>query len=78
MATKIRYLGVAAFEITNSDGVVVLVDPYIDENVASPIKTSDLKRVDLILVTHGAVPITWGTQQSYPRGSTHPSFAAQM
>jgi L-ascorbate metabolism protein UlaG (beta-lactamase superfamily) len=54
MATKIRYLGVAAFEITNSDGVVVLVDPYIDENVASPIKTSDLKRVDLILVTHGA------------------------
>ena len=54
MATKIRYLGVAAFEITNSDGVVALVDPYIDDNVASPIKTSDLKRVDLILVTHGA------------------------
>jgi len=54
MATKIRYLGVAAFEITNSDGVVVLVDPYIDENVSSPIKTSDLKRVDLILVTHAA------------------------
>jgi len=54
MATKIRFLGVAAFEITNSDGVVALVDPYIDENVASPIRTSDLKRVDLILVTHAA------------------------
>jgi L-ascorbate metabolism protein UlaG (beta-lactamase superfamily) len=55
MATKIRFLGIAAFEITNSDGVVALIDPLIDENVASPIKTSELKRVDLILVTHGAV-----------------------
>ena len=54
MATKIRFFGVAAFEITNEQGVVVLIDPVIDENVASPIKTSDLKRVDLILVTHGA------------------------
>jgi L-ascorbate metabolism protein UlaG (beta-lactamase superfamily) len=54
MATRIRFLGVAAFEITNSDGVVTLVDPYIDENVASPISTSDLQRVDLVLVTHGA------------------------
>ena len=53
MATKIRFLGVAAFEITSSNGTVALVDPYL-ENAASPISESDLDRVDLVLVTHGA------------------------
>jgi L-ascorbate metabolism protein UlaG (beta-lactamase superfamily) len=53
MVTKIRFLGVAAFEITSSNGVVALVDPYL-ENAASPISASDLERVDLVLVTHAA------------------------
>jgi L-ascorbate metabolism protein UlaG (beta-lactamase superfamily) len=53
MATKIRFLGVAAFEITSSNGTVALVDPYL-ENAASPISASDLERVDLVLVTHGS------------------------
>jgi len=52
MKTKIRFLGVAAFEITNSLGNVILIDPFLDENPASPVKVADLKRVDLVLVTH--------------------------
>jgi len=53
MVTKIRFLGVAAFEITSSSGTVTLVDPYLN-NAVSPLRTSDLNRVDLVLVTHGA------------------------
>lgn len=52
MKTKIRFLGVAAFEITNTQGNVILIDPFLDENPASPVKVADLKRVDLVLVTH--------------------------
>jgi L-ascorbate metabolism protein UlaG (beta-lactamase superfamily) len=52
MSTKIRFLGIAAFEITNSIGQVILVDPFLDQNPASPIKADDLERVDLILITH--------------------------
>jgi L-ascorbate metabolism protein UlaG (beta-lactamase superfamily) len=52
MTTKIRFLGIAAFEITNSRGQVILIDPYLDENPASPVKVADLERVDLVLVTH--------------------------
>jgi len=53
MVTKIRFLGVAAFEITSSNGTVALVDPYL-KNAVSPVRVSDLERVDLVLVTHGA------------------------
>lgn len=52
MKTKIRFLGVAAFEITNTQGNVILIDPFLDENPASPVKAADLKRVDLVLITH--------------------------
>jgi len=54
VATRLRFFGVSAFEITNSQGTRVLVDPYLDGNSASPIKSDDLERVDLILVTHAA------------------------
>jgi L-ascorbate metabolism protein UlaG (beta-lactamase superfamily) len=52
MTTRIRFLGIAAFEITNIQGQVILIDPFLDENPASPVKVEDLKRVDLVLVTH--------------------------
>lgn len=52
MATKIEFLGVATYRITNSQGKVILIDPFLNENPVSPLKTKDLKRVDLILVTH--------------------------
>lgn len=52
MATQIEYLSMGAYRITSSEGKVILVDPYLDENPASPIKVGDLERVDLICVTH--------------------------
>jgi L-ascorbate metabolism protein UlaG (beta-lactamase superfamily) len=55
MTTKIRFLGLAAFEITNMQGQVILVDPCLSDNSASPVQVDDLQRVDLVCVTHLAV-----------------------
>jgi L-ascorbate metabolism protein UlaG (beta-lactamase superfamily) len=46
--TKLRYLGHAAFEIS-SDKIIVYVDPFLEN---SPIKVSDIKKADFILVSH--------------------------
>ena len=55
MTTRIRFFGVAAFEITNSQGQVILIDPYLDDNPASPVRVRDLQQVDLVLATHLAL-----------------------
>jgi L-ascorbate metabolism protein UlaG (beta-lactamase superfamily) len=52
MSTTIRFLGIAAFEITLADGRVVLIDPCLEANPASPVSVEELERVDLLLVTH--------------------------
>ncbi len=54
MATKLRFFGYSAFEIVNSRDIRILIDPYLDQNPVTPVKTSDLEKVDLILVTHAA------------------------
>lgn len=54
MEDKIKFLGIAAFQITTSKGKEILIDPYISENSAAPYGIEDLKAVDLILVSHGA------------------------
>src|ERR671933_1354639 len=54
MATQIRFLGVAAYEIVTSWGQHILIDPFLDENPGSPVKSHELGQVDLILVTHAA------------------------
>ena len=38
--TKFRFLGVAAYEIITSKGQHILVDPFLDENPGSPIKSA--------------------------------------
>ena len=53
--TQIRYFGVAAYEIITSDNKHVLIDPFLDDNPGSPIKSDQLAQVDLILVSHAAV-----------------------
>jgi len=55
MTTRIRFFGIAAFEITNSQGQVILIDPYLDDNPASPVRVRDLQQVDLVLATHLAL-----------------------
>jgi L-ascorbate metabolism protein UlaG (beta-lactamase superfamily) len=52
MSTKIQFLGIAAFRITLPDGRVVLIDPCLSKNPASPLQPGELEQVDLILVTH--------------------------
>ena len=55
MSTRIKFLGIAAFEVTLPDDRVVLIDPCLDENPASPIKAADLRQVDMLLITHLAM-----------------------
>jgi L-ascorbate metabolism protein UlaG (beta-lactamase superfamily) len=54
MTTRIRFFGAAAFEVVTPHGLRVLIDPFLDDNPASPVKSNDLEKVDLVLVTHGA------------------------
>ncbi len=53
---ELLWYGQAAFRIATPGGKVVLVDPFITRNPATPAALKDLAklgRVDLILVTHG-------------------------
>ena len=52
--TRIRFFGVAAYELTTSEGKKILVDPFLDENPGSPVKSAELGRVDVVLVSHAA------------------------
>jgi L-ascorbate metabolism protein UlaG (beta-lactamase superfamily) len=46
--TKIRYLGHAAFEISN-DSIIVYIDPFLEN---SPISVSDIKKANFVLISH--------------------------
>lgn len=52
MAHSVRWLGHAACQITTEKGVVILIDPWISGNPSCPVKKEDIKRADLILITH--------------------------
>ena len=54
MKTRIRFFGVAAYEIVTRQGQHILIDPFLDDNPGSPVKSGQLERVDLILVSHAA------------------------
>lgn len=52
--TRFQFFGFSTFLITTDDGKNVLIDPYIDDNPAAPMKAADLPKIDLVLVSHGA------------------------
>jgi L-ascorbate metabolism protein UlaG (beta-lactamase superfamily) len=52
--TKFEFFGAAAYRITNRQGKIILIDPFLNDNNASPLKVKDLDRVDLMLITHAA------------------------
>src|SRR5262245_49354646 len=52
--TRIRFFGVAAYEIVISDGRRILIDPFLDENPGCPVRADELERPDVILVSHAA------------------------
>jgi L-ascorbate metabolism protein UlaG (beta-lactamase superfamily) len=54
MAVRLRFFGVAAYEIVTSEGKHVVIDPFLNKNQFSPVKAGELKRVDLLLLTHNA------------------------
>ena len=52
--TTFRFLGFSCFLLTTDDGTTILIDPYLDDNPKAPLKSDDLPKIDLILVSHGA------------------------
>lgn len=49
----VRWLGHAAFELVTDRGKYIYLDPWLDNNPASPMKSKDVKRADIVCVTHG-------------------------
>lgn len=52
MSHSVKWLGHAACQITTVKGTTILIDPWITGNPACPIKKEDIKKADIILVTH--------------------------
>lgn len=52
--TQIRFFGVAAYELVTGAGNRILIDPFLDENPGSPVRSYQLERVDLVIVSHAA------------------------
>ena len=48
---KLRYFSHSAFQITTNSGKVILIDPFLDGNPTSPVKSDEVK-ADYILLTH--------------------------
>jgi len=51
VVTRIRFLGVAAYEIVGPEQRI-LIDPFLTGNPVAPIGPDDLERPDVILVSH--------------------------
>lgn len=49
---KLRYFSHSAFQITTESGYVILIDPFLDDNPTSPIKSDEITKVDAIILTH--------------------------
>ncbi len=49
---KLRYLSHSAFLITTNDGTKILIDPFLDDNPVSPVKSDEID-ADYIVLTHG-------------------------
>jgi L-ascorbate metabolism protein UlaG (beta-lactamase superfamily) len=48
---KLRYFSHSAFQITTADNKSILIDPFLDQNPTSPVK-SDEVTADFIILTH--------------------------
>jgi L-ascorbate metabolism protein UlaG (beta-lactamase superfamily) len=50
---KLTWHGHSCFTLVTDEGTRIIIDPWLDENPTSDIKTSAVKELDYILVTHG-------------------------
>ena len=48
---KLKYFSHSAFQITTDDSIKILIDPFLDNNPTSPVKSADVK-ADYILLSH--------------------------
>ncbi len=48
---KLKYFSHSAFRITSSENTTVLIDPFLDDNPTSPVKSDDVD-ADYIILTH--------------------------
>jgi L-ascorbate metabolism protein UlaG (beta-lactamase superfamily) len=48
---KLRYFSHSSFQITTANGHVILIDPFLDDNPTSPVKSTDVS-ADFIVLTH--------------------------
>lgn len=49
---KLRYFSHSAFQITAKNGIKILIDPFLDGNPTSPVRSEDVS-ANYIIVTHG-------------------------
>ncbi len=49
---KLRYFSHSSFQVTTDDGKVILIDPFLDDNPTSPVKSEEVN-ADYIILTHG-------------------------
>lgn len=48
---KLKYFSHSSFQITTDAGHTILIDPFLDDNPTSPVKSADLT-ADFIILTH--------------------------
>lgn len=51
---RIRYLGIAGFEIVTPDGLAIWINPALSANPQRPFEPSAVTRGDLVLASHGS------------------------
>src|SRR5687768_12544456 len=54
MNPRLRFFGVAAYELIDHAGRRILVDPFLDDCPENPVKSDALEKVDLVVVSHAA------------------------
>lgn len=48
---KLKYFAHSAFQVTTDSGIKILIDPYLDNNPGSPVKSDDVS-ADYIILSH--------------------------
>lgn len=48
---KLKYFSHSAFQFTDDNGIKVLIDPFLDDNPTSPVKSAEVE-TDYIILTH--------------------------
>lgn len=49
---KLKYFSHSSFQITTDSGLVLLIDPFLDDNPTCPVKSAEVT-ADFIVLTHG-------------------------